>query len=277
MQNYRRFLKTIFTPVTIMVVPHSRAKPFRLLVSSVGIILSVLMFLLGTAYVLAVSVRTMEYYRMRERLSGISSRLQELNATMESLKLAEAQFRNLFSLKSRKEVLETFKIEDAGSLDLEALKKQINGEMESVTEIRKYIAAQKDIYLATPSIWPVRGFISSGYGYREHPKSGDQKFHSGVDISAPQGTPVKATADGIVSYSGWSERGGNTVVIEHGHGFSTAYAHNRRNFAGVGQRVKREDVIALTGSTGISTGPHVHYEIWKNGRHENPIAYLARE
>jgi murein DD-endopeptidase MepM/ murein hydrolase activator NlpD len=195
---------------------------------------------------------------------------------MDSLRLAEEQFRKLFSLNSKREVLETFKIEDAGSLDMEALKKQINEKMESVTEIRKYVAEQKDLYLATPSVWPVRGQVSSGYGYREHPKFGDQKFHSGVDIIAPQGTPVKTTADGIVSYSGSSEGSGNTVVIEHGHGFSTAYAHNLRNLVRVGQRVKREDVIAITGSTGISTGPHVHYEIWKNGRHVNPKAYLGR-
>jgi len=277
MQNIRWFLKTIFTPVTILVVPHSRAKPFRFLFPCAGILLSVLMFLLGTAYVLTVSVRTMEYYMMREKLSRISSRLQELNATMDSLKLAEEQFRKLFSLNSKKEVLETFKIEDAGSLDMEALKKQIDEKMESVAEIRKYVSAQKDIYLSTPSVWPVQGLISSGYGYREHPKFGDQKFHSGVDIIVPQGTPVKATADGIVSYSGSSEGSGNTVVIEHGHGFSTAYAHNLRNLVRVGQRVKREDVIAITGSTGISTGPHVHYEIWKNGRHVNPMAYLARK
>lgn len=276
MHSLRRFLKAIFTPVTIMVVPHSRANPFRLRVPCAGIFLSILMFLLGTAYVFAVSVRTMEYYRMKDNLFRISSRLQELNATMDSLKRAEEQFRKLFSLKSKNEVLETFHYEDEGSLDMEALKKQIDEKMESVAEIRKTISAQKDIHLATPSGWPVPGPVSSGYGYREHPKSGDRKFHSGMDISVPQGTRVKATADGIVSFSGWSEGGGNTVVLEHGHGFSTAYAHNQRNLVRVGQRVKREDVIALSGATGISTGPHVHYEIWKNGRHVNPDGYLAR-
>lgn len=276
MHSLKCFLKKIFTPVTIMVVPHSRAKPFGLRVSCVGIFLSILMSLVGTAYVLAVSVRTMEYHSMRERLARISSHLRELNATMNSLKLAEEQFRKLFLLKSRKEVFETFKFEDAGSLDMEALKKQINETMETVTDIRKYIAAQKDVYLATPSGWPVPGFISSDYGYREHPVSGERKFHSGVDISVPRGTCVKATADGIASYSGWSAGSGNTVVIEHGHGFRTAYAHNERNLVKVGQRVKRGEVIALSGSTGISTGPHIHYEIWKNGYHMDPNACLAR-
>ncbi len=87
---------------------------------------------------------------------------------------------------------------------------------------------------------------------------------------------MKATADGIVSYAGWSAGSGNTVVIEHGHGFSTAFAHNRQNLVRVGQKVRRGDAIALSGSTGLSTGPHVHYEIWKNGRHVNPNAYFAR-
>ncbi len=156
------------------------------------------------------------------------------------------------------------------------LKKQIEESMESVSDIRRYIGEQKDLYLATPAGWPVPGRISSGYGRREHPLSGDSKFHSGLDISVPRGTRVATTADGIVSYSGWSPGGGNTVVIEHGHGFSTAYAHNERNLVRVGQRVRRGNVIAVSGSTGTSTGPHIHYEIWKGGRHVNPETYLAR-
>ncbi len=106
--------------------------------------------------------------------------------------------------------------------------------------------------------------------------TGKPNFHTGTDISVPHGTHVKATADGIVSFSGWTAGSGNTVVVEHGYGFSTAYAHNQRNLVKVGQRVKRRDAIAVSGSTGVSTGPHVHYEIWKNGHHVDPAAYLAR-
>jgi murein DD-endopeptidase MepM/ murein hydrolase activator NlpD len=259
-----------------MVVPHSRVKSFGLRIPFAGIIVSILLFMVGTCYVAASSVRTIEYYTMKEQLTLLSSHVQEMNSTIHSLKRAEVQFRKLFSLKSKKEVIETFQVEDAGSLDMEALKKQIEESMESVSDIRTYIAAQKDIYLATPAGWPVPGRISSGYGDREHPMSGDLKFHSGIDISIPRGTKVKTTADGIASYSGWSAGSGNTVVIEHGHGFSTAYAHNERNLVKIGQKVKRGDVIAVSGSTGISTGPHIHYEIWKSGRHVNPKDYLAR-
>lgn len=275
MHRFKLFLKRIFTPVTIMVVPHSRVSPLRLRVPSVGIFLSIVMFVVGTAYVFAASVRTIEYYTMKDRLDRVSANIQEMNATIQSLKLAEEQFRKLFSMKSKKEVFETFQVEDTGSLDMEGLKKQIDESMESVADIREYIAAEKDIYLATPLGWPAPGTISSGYGTREHPVSGARKFHSGVDISVPRGTAARATADGIASYSGRSAGSGNTVVIEHGHGFSTAYAHNERNLVTVGQRVKRGDVIAVSGSTGISTGPHIHYEIWKNGRHVNPNSYLA--
>ena len=148
--------------------------------------------------------------------------------------------------------------------------------MRSVTDIRKYIAEQKDLYLATPAGWPVSGHLSSLYGIRLHPVHEEPRFHTGVDISVPPGNTVSATANVIVSFSGWAENSGIVVVVEHGRGFSTAYAHNRKALVTVGQRVVRGDPVALSGSTGISTGPHVHYEIWKNGRHTDPAGYLAR-
>ncbi len=276
MHNLKRFLKLIFTPVTIMIVPHSRVKPFGLRIPCVGIFVSFVLFLMGTAYVFTISVRTIEYYRMRDTLTRMSANLRDLNATMDSLKLAEAQFRKLFSLKSKKEVLENFKVEDTGSLDMEALRAQIDETMKSVADVRRYVAEQKDIYQATPAGFPAAGPISSGYGYRERPTPGARQMHTGVDISVPQGTRVRATADGIVTFSGWSNGSGNTVVIEHGYGFSTAYAHNTKTVVPVGRRVKRGDTIALSGSTGISTGPHIHYEIWKNRQHVKPNEYLSR-
>ena len=276
MHRIRRFLKWIFVPVTLMVVPHARTKPVSFRIPLAGIFVSVLMFFVGTAYMLSVSVRTMEYHAMKERLSRVTTQYQEMKSTMQSLKTAEAELRKLFGLKSKKDVLEAVAFADSGSLDMDALNRQIHEAMESATDIRKYIEEQKDLYLATPEGWPVAGAVSSGYGQREHPMSGKPNFHSGTDLSVPQGASVRATADGIVSFSGWTAGGGNTVVIEHGHGFRTAYAHNQRNLVKVGQRVKRRDAIAVSGSTGVSTGPHVHYEIWRNGYHVNPAAYLTR-
>jgi murein DD-endopeptidase MepM/ murein hydrolase activator NlpD len=276
MQRIRKFLKRSFTPVTIMLVPHSRTRPLRIRVPFAGIALSAVLFLVGTAYVAAVSVRTVEYYRMEERLSYVTSQFLELQSTMYSLKLAENEFKKLFSLKSRTEVLEEAEPVDTGSLDVEVIRTQIEEAMKSVTDIRKYVLEQKNLYLATPEGWPVSGRISSSYGYRTHPRTGVRQFHSGVDISVPRGTEVRTTADGIVSFSGWTANSGNVVVIEHGYGFSTAYAHNEKNLVKVGDRVRRGDPVALSGSTGMSTGPHVHYEVWENGRHANPQSYHAR-
>jgi len=270
------FLKRILTPVTILLVPHSRTRPVSLRVPVVAVAASVCLFLTGTAFVVSVSVRAVEYHRMQERLSLVSAQFLEMKGTMLALKQAEKDFRKLFSLKSKSAVLESADPGDAGSLDMEVLREQIEAAMQSVSEIRGYISEQKDIHLATPLGWPVAGTISSTYGYRNHPVREERKFHTGVDLSVPSGSEVKATADGIVSFAGWTENSGIVVVVEHGHGFSTAYAHNRKGLVRVGQRIARGDVIAMSGSTGLSTGPHVHYEIWRNGRHADPAGFLAR-
>ena len=276
MHRARMFLKRILTPVTILLVPHSRTRPVSLRVPVVAVAASVCLFLTGTAFVVSVSVRAVEYHRMQERLSLVSAQFLEMKGTMLALKQAEKDFRKLFSLKSKSAVLESADPGDAGSLDMEVLRGQIEAAMQSVSEIRGYIAEQKDIHLATPLGWPVAGTISSPYGYRNHPVHEERKFHTGVDLSVPSGSAVKATANGIVSFAGWTENSGIVVVAEHGHGFSTAYAHNRKALARIGQRIARGDVIAMSGSTGLSTGPHVHYEIWRNGRPADPAGFLAR-
>lgn len=276
MDRIRRFLKIIFVPVTIMLVPHSRQKPFGFRVPVVGVFLSVFLFLVGMSYVFTVSIRTIEYHNMKAKLQEVDTHYREIQATVDSLRYFEGEFRKLFELKSKKEVLKAADFTDSGSIDMESLKDRIGQAVESAADIRQYIMRQKDLYLATPAGWPVEGRISSGYGFREHPMNGGTRFHSGVDLSIPMGSPVRATADGIVSFSAWTAGSGNTIVMEHGHGFSTAFGHNTKNLVKVGQRVKRGEEIAVSGSTGISTGPHVHYEIWKNGHHVNPTKYGGR-
>ena len=276
MNRARIFLKRILTPVTILLVPHGGTRSVSIRIPVVAIATSVCLLLIGTIFVVAVSVRVLEYHRMQERLSIISAQFLEMKGTILSLKQAEKDFRKLFSLKSKSAVLESSSPGDTGSLDMEVLKEQIDAAMQSVSDIRRYIAGQKDIFLATPVGWPVAGTLSSPYGYRNHPVYEERKFHTGVDISVPSGSEVKATANGIVSFAGWTENSGIVVVAEHGHGFSTAYAHNRKALVRFGQRVARGDVIAMSGSTGVSTGPHVHYEIWRNGRHTDPVVFLAR-
>ena len=122
-----------------------------------------------------------------------------------------------------------------------------------------------------PSIWPTTGVVTSPYGLRW----GGTDFHPGIDIANDMGTPIVATADGVVEYAGWNAGGyGNMVDINHGNGLMTRYGHASQVVVTAGQYVKRGQLIAYMGSTGFSTGPHVHYEVHVNGQRVNPISYL---
>lgn len=275
MQKIKDLLKRAFTPITIMFIPHNHARPIRFKIPSIGVVTSAVCWALGSVYVLSVGIDTVEYKRMKQKVYYYSGQFADLKSTIVALKKAEHEFVKLFSLKSKEEVLKNLDASDSGSVDLQDLKQQIKATMETVGEIRDYLSKQHDLYRSTPRGWPVEGRITSSFGRREHPKSGDHEFHSGVDIAAPPGSPVRATADGIVSFSGWSGGSGNLVVIEHGFRFSTFYAHNKMVSVKVGEKVKRGDIIGYVGSTGNTTGPHVHYEVWREGRSVDPNGYLA--
>lgn len=121
---------------------------------------------------------------------------------------------------------------------------------------------------------PGYGVVTDPYGPRINPVTGASGFHTGVDLGDPYGSNVSASKSGEVIYSGWISGYGNTVIIDHGSGVQTLYAHNSELLVGVGQQVSRGDTIARVGSTGMSTGPHIHWEIRINGQHVNPLDYL---
>ena len=129
-----------------------------------------------------------------------------------------------------------------------------------------------------PTIWPVHGRLASGYQWRRDPITGGRQFHSGIDIAAPRGTPIMAAADGIVELAGRKGGYGNCVIIDHGNGLKTLYAHMSRIHVRAGDAVGRADLIGEVGSTGRSVGPHCHFEIHENGEKVNPLKhYLSRE
>jgi len=131
---------------------------------------------------------------------------------------------------------------------------------------------------AIPSIWPVEsGYISSKFGYRRHPILKRTRFHSGVDFACKPGTPVHATAEGVVTFSGWQSGYGRLVEILHPGGLVTRYGHNQENLVAEGDRVRKGQAIAKVGSTGRSTGPHVHFEVRDNGRPVDPLSYVGTE
>jgi murein DD-endopeptidase MepM/ murein hydrolase activator NlpD len=137
-------------------------------------------------------------------------------------------------------------------------------------------AARSNDKLATkPSIWPVSGVVTSNFGGRNSPWGSGTEVHQGIDIANNMGTPIVATADGKVVRSEWSEGYGNIVQIDHGEGISTIYGHNSRIVVNVGQSVRKGQIISYLGSTGRSTGPHVHYEVRVKGTAVDPIGFLV--
>ena len=125
-----------------------------------------------------------------------------------------------------------------------------------------------------PSLWPVDGRLMSSFGHRSDPFSGTEAFHAGVDISAPRGAPVRVTADGVVSTAEWAGDYGRLIVVDHGNGIQTYYAHMSRLDVIAGQWVRRGEVVGRSGATGRATSPHLHYEVRRQGTAVNPHSYL---
>ena len=158
--------------------------------------------------------------------------------------------------------------------EFEVIAEEIELRTASLASLREDIAEQQALDAATPSIWPASGWITSRYGWRTG-YNGYWEFHHGVDVAARLGSPVVATADGKVVFVGWKGAYGKTVEIDHGYGYHTLYGHNSKLVVAVGQVVKRGQIIAYIGSSGQSTGPHVHYEVRRYGQRQNPISYLG--
>ncbi len=153
---------------------------------------------------------------------------------------------------------------------------------QSFAEITTMVKNKEKLLRAIPAIQPVSNKnlkrVASGFGYRIDPLYKDSRLHAGLDFSAPTGTPIYATADGEVQIAGFNTDGyGNKVVINHGYGFQTLYAHMVRVIANVGQSVKRGEVIGYVGSTGKSTGSHLHYEVIKRGTKVDPVYYFYND
>ena len=163
---------------------------------------------------------------------------------------------------------------DTLTRELDRLSHEMIDRSKSFQELINQLEAKRGILAATPTIWPVKGWLTAGFGHRRSPFTGQRQMHEGVDISNSVGTSIVAPAEGIVSYAGPLGGFGNVVSIDHGHKISTFYAHLQRHKVSRGQRVKRGDVIASLGTTGRVTGPHLHYEIQVGGSAVDPSKYV---
>ena len=158
--------------------------------------------------------------------------------------------------------------------DLERLTGVVKEEGDDLRSLERFLSRATRVLAALPSRWPVRGPVNSGFGGRASPWSSGPEFHSGLDIGAPVGTQVKAPAPGTVVFAGTHPEYGQTLVVDHGNETKSLYGHLSRLSVTVNQTVQRGDVMALTGNTGRSSGPHLHYEIQVKGQAVNPTSYL---
>jgi murein DD-endopeptidase MepM/ murein hydrolase activator NlpD len=169
----------------------------------------------------------------------------------------------------------------APSLDIGASLQDMDQTVSALTEkssrLQAFFEDQQVLLASTPSIWPVRGYLSASFGNRKDPFTGMPDFHPGIDVSTPRGTQVIAPADGVVTYRGRRGAYGNALVVDHGYGIVTRYAHLDGYNTRPGQRVRRGDVIGFVGNTGRSTAPHLHYEVWVDDQLRNPIKFILDE
>ena len=221
-----------------------------------------------------------ENRRLAQELSRREAALDSLGVLLGDLLESESRLRVALGLRAEPRSLAQVPV---GGYDipsdwrLERLLALARLERDAYRELDSVLAAKVELAREVPSGVPCPGFISSGFGYRRDPVWGGWEFHKGVDIVAPRGTPVRAPADGVVVFAGRRGGYGLCVELDHGHGITTFYGHASRLNVKTGTRVRRGDVICYVGSTGKSTGPHLHYEIRVRGKPVDPTLFMGEE
>lgn len=263
------------------------------------------------AAVLYTLPRSMAYDRVldenlavKEKLQGLDERMREVDRLLLRLRLYDAQLRSLSEPKgdhgptdlgavdfanvdAEGKVLEEFTGEAGGLRSPEAWAEGVQGRADAfvetmerlepnLTELVVELEDLRALEKALPKLWPAAGRLSSGFGWRRDPVRGTWKFHSGLDIANRHGIPIYAAAGGVVKRAHYSAGYGRVIEIEHGYGITTVYAHCRRLYVKKGDTVREGQRIAQMGSSGKSTGPHLHYEVRLDGNAVDPMDYVPR-
>lgn len=294
---------------TMMIVPHSGKSTFSISVSILtlkiigGLLATILLWLIIASLNFYVSYNRLkrdtqelqtvaeDYNVLQRQLQLFLQKTNNLEQKMQELEKLDNDIRGLLKDDpALKEIVERranqtstnrSTLSSRSRVDrqqairqLVLLEEKIPEQQQSLEELKEAIIKRADRLSHTPSIYPVKGTISSKYGYRKSPFGRSTEFHDGLDIAAPYGTEVVATADGVVTFAGYKSGYGRTVTISHGYGYETSYCHNSSILVKTGQQVKKGQVIAKVGSTGRSTGPHLHYMVKVNGQLQDPANFL---
>jgi murein DD-endopeptidase MepM/ murein hydrolase activator NlpD len=287
---------------TLIVVPHAKAKFRKFQVSvrltkwvlaAFGVLALVLVGIL--AHYTWIAVEVAEVGRLRTENLALATKAKAYEENAEQLQAKVLSLQNtvtkLGMMAGLEESLPDPAVGGTGGLTrlettppsvdiaetLKGLDQTVGRLTEKSSQLESFYEDQRQLLASTPSIWPVRGYLSAGFGNRIDPFTGLRDFHPGIDISTPIGTKVIAPADGVVVFCGKKNGYGNALVIDHGYGLVTRYGHLDGFNVRPGQRVRRGDVIAFVGNTGRSTAPHLHYEVWVHDQARNPIQYIIDE
>ncbi len=210
----------------------------------------------------------------RELILQKKAELEQDKASILELKQSAAQKKKLIETrKDEREAVLDSAINEKDTAD-RAYKELMETSRRIEQMIRSSKPGSKGAEATGALVWPYDGPITSPFGWRTHPIFGTQTFHTGIDIGADHGDPVVAADGGVVIYADWMGGYGKAVIIDHGGGISTLYAHNSQLMVSEGQRVQKGQTISLIGTTGYSTGPHLHFEVRQNGSPTNPLSYL---
>jgi len=224
-------------------------------------------------------------YQIEDVLADIQQRDSNIyRAIFESEPVQLSVMRAGFGGVNRRETLESFSNNELmaeNTIRTENLLKQLRTQSSMISELMETVRGRSDQLQYYPSIQPIINedltHTAAGFGMRMHPIYRTQRFHNGIDFAAPVGTPVRATANGVVSEATQNSAQGGRVVIDHRNGFRTVYSSLERFNVRVGQRVSRGELIGATGNPGMSTAPHLHYEVHKNGSPIDPVNYFFAE
>lgn len=290
--------------IHIMIVPHSgenirqvkcKKMIFYSALSFISILCISLVFLVSSMIhlnhqldVKLASLSKLESINNKQKVE-ISHFKNEVGSVSEKLSLLnelEIEVRDLVGLKKQKDekspskpisrsiIREDLSKKEGVEVDLESLASEMDEETEELNDLIDEVTDQLKVLEAKPNQMPTYGKITSKFGYRISPTTGKRQFHKGLDIANGKGTKIIAAGTGVVTFSGWNSGYGKTIIISHGYGYRSVYAHNSMNLVKVGQKVKKGEVIGKIGTTGRSTGPHLHFEVHYQGKQIDPQKIL---
>ncbi|MEW6556249.1 MAG: M23 family metallopeptidase [Elusimicrobiota bacterium] len=288
--------------LTVMIVPHSTSKPITLDISKEFIVTIFLIFVGFIGWAGLIIHKQIDYWAMKtenkilaKETEYFAKEMLQARQMADNLREMDRELKKILKLKTKKAIIQSggptvteleritmYLAEKKLAITPQEFNQHIAAFKSESQELEKsfnesvdFIKNEKVRWCATPCIWPVYGRITSGFGPRIHPVKKYREIHLAIDIAAERGTPIKAPADGKVILVDWQPGYGKLIVLNHNYGFMTRYGHCYKILVKQGQKVKRGQTIALVGSTGIATAPHLHYEVWKNGIAVNPKRYLT--